>query len=101
MPKELIFPADTLFMQNNATKGAQDNSSLYTLGKTRKLGKRPATRIDAARMLKRRLKDAGLSDAFSPFFQSYRNYELPRERRNAGSGTADRRPRRQPNNEAL
>jgi integrase/recombinase XerD len=26
----------------------------------------PATRIDAARMLKRRLKDAGLSDAFSP-----------------------------------
>jgi hypothetical protein len=28
--------------------------------------KRPATRIDAARMLKRRLKDAGLSDAFSP-----------------------------------
>jgi integrase/recombinase XerD len=36
------------------------------LGKTRKLGNRPATRIDAARMLKRRLKDAGLSDAFSP-----------------------------------
>src|ERR1700761_2275106 len=36
------------------------------LGKTRKLGKRPATRIDAARMLKRRLKDAGLSHAFSP-----------------------------------
>jgi Phage integrase family len=35
-------------------------------GKTRKLGNRPATRIDAARMLKRRLKDAGLSDAFSP-----------------------------------
>jgi site-specific recombinase XerD len=29
------------------------------VGKTRKLGKRPATRIDAARMLKRRLKDAG------------------------------------------
>src|SRR3984885_11383598 len=38
------------------------------LGKTRKLGNRPATRIDAARMLKRRLKDAGLSDAFSPHF---------------------------------
>jgi len=36
------------------------------VGKTRKLGNRPATRIDAARMLKRRLKDAGLSDAFSP-----------------------------------
>ena len=35
------------------------------VGKTRKLGNRPATRIDAARMLKRRLKDAGLSDAFS------------------------------------
>jgi integrase/recombinase XerD len=32
--------------------------------KTRKLGNRAATRIDAARMLKRRLKDAGLSDAF-------------------------------------
>jgi hypothetical protein len=37
------------------------------LGKTRKLGKRPATRIDAARMLKRSLKDAGLSKAFSPY----------------------------------
>jgi integrase/recombinase XerD len=36
------------------------------IGKMRKLGNRPATRIDAARMLKRRLKDAGLSDAFSP-----------------------------------
>jgi integrase/recombinase XerD len=36
------------------------------LGKSRKLGKRSVTRIDAARMLKRRLKDAGLSDAFSP-----------------------------------
>jgi site-specific recombinase XerD len=44
------------------------NAPLFpiALGKTRKLGKRPATRIDAARMLKRRLKDAGLSDAFSP-----------------------------------
>jgi hypothetical protein len=29
-------------------------------------GNRSATRIDAARMLKRRLKDAGLSDALSP-----------------------------------
>jgi integrase/recombinase XerD len=36
------------------------------VGKTRKLGNRPATRIDAGRMLKRRLKDAGLSHAFSP-----------------------------------
>jgi integrase/recombinase XerD len=36
------------------------------VGKTRKLGNRPATRIDAGRMLKSRLKDAGLSDAFSP-----------------------------------
>jgi integrase/recombinase XerD len=36
------------------------------VGKTRKLGNRAANRIDAARMLKRRLKDAGLSDAFSP-----------------------------------
>jgi integrase/recombinase XerD len=36
------------------------------LSKTRKLGNRSATRIDAARMLKRRLKDAGLLDAFSP-----------------------------------
>ena len=44
------------------------NAPLFpiALGKTRKLGNRPATRIDAARMLKRRLKDAGLSDAFSP-----------------------------------
>ena len=36
------------------------------LGETGKLGKRPATRIDAARMLKGRLKDAWLLDAFSP-----------------------------------
>jgi site-specific recombinase XerD len=44
------------------------NAPLFPIavGKTRKLGNRPATRIDAARMLKRRLKDAGLSDAFSP-----------------------------------
>jgi site-specific recombinase XerD len=44
------------------------NAPLFpiALGKTRKLGNRPATRIDAARMLKRRLKVAGLSDAFSP-----------------------------------
>ena len=35
------------------------NSPLFpiALGKTRKLGNRPATRIDAARMLKRRLRD--------------------------------------------
>jgi integrase/recombinase XerD len=46
----------------------QPNAPLFPIapGKTRKLGNRPATRIDAARMLKRRLKDAGLSDAFSP-----------------------------------
>jgi integrase len=46
----------------------QPNAPLFpiALGKTRKLGNHPATRIDAARMLKRRLKDAGLSDAFSP-----------------------------------
>jgi site-specific recombinase XerD len=36
------------------------------LGKTRELGTRAITRIDAARMLKRRLKEAGLPDAFSP-----------------------------------
>src|ERR1700722_13745285 len=44
------------------------NAPLFpiALGKARKLGNRPATRIDAARMLKRRLKDAGLLDAFSP-----------------------------------
>jgi integrase/recombinase XerD len=44
------------------------SASLFPIavGKTRKLGNRPATRIDAARMLKRRLKDAGFSDAFSP-----------------------------------
>ena len=42
------------------------NAPLFpiAIGKTGKLGNRPATRIDAARMLKRRLKDAGLSDAF-------------------------------------
>jgi integrase/recombinase XerD len=44
------------------------NAQLFpiALGKARKLGNRAATRIDAARMLKRRLKDTGLSDAFSP-----------------------------------
>jgi integrase len=35
------------------------------VGKTHKLGDRPMTRIDAARMLKRRLKEAGLPEAFS------------------------------------
>jgi site-specific recombinase XerD len=46
----------------------QPNAPLFPIavGKTRKLGNRTATRIDAARMLKRRLKDAGLSDAFPP-----------------------------------
>ena len=39
------------------------------LGKTRKLGNRPVTRIDAARMLKRRLKDARVVGCIlSPFF---------------------------------
>jgi integrase/recombinase XerD len=44
------------------------NAPLFPIavGRTRKLGNRAATRIDAARMLKRRLKDAGLPDAFSP-----------------------------------
>lgn len=36
-----------------------------TLGKTRKLGGRPMTRIDAARMLKRRLKAAGANLQYS------------------------------------
>jgi integrase len=36
-----------------------------TLGKTRKLGRRPMTRIDAARMLKRRLKAAGANLQYS------------------------------------
>jgi integrase/recombinase XerD len=37
-----------------------------TLGKTRKLGARPMTRIDAARMLKRLLAKAGISVGYSP-----------------------------------
>jgi hypothetical protein len=46
------------------------NAPLFpiALDKREKLGNRPAIRIDAARMLKRRLKGAGLSDAFSPSF---------------------------------
>jgi integrase/recombinase XerD len=36
------------------------------LDKTGKLGSLNASRIDAARMLKRRVKETGLSDAFSP-----------------------------------
>jgi integrase len=36
------------------------------LGKTRKLGNQPMTRIDAARMLKRRLRDAGIIGDYSP-----------------------------------
>jgi integrase/recombinase XerD len=67
-------------------------ASLFPIAvdKTRKLGNRPATRIDAARMLKRQLKDAGLSDAFSPHsFRATRNYQFPGEWRNAGGGPAD------------
>jgi integrase/recombinase XerD len=37
-----------------------------TLGKTRKLGTRPMTRIDAARMLKRCLAKGGIVGAYSP-----------------------------------
>jgi integrase/recombinase XerD len=36
------------------------------IGKTRKLGNRPMTRIDAARMLKRRLRDTGIVGDYSP-----------------------------------
>jgi integrase/recombinase XerD len=37
-----------------------------TVGKTRKLGTQPMTRIDAARMLKRRLANAGIVGNYSP-----------------------------------
>jgi integrase/recombinase XerD len=70
------------------------NAPLFpiALGKTRKLGSRQATRIDAARMLKRRLKDAGLSDAFSP--HSFRatgitNFWRTEERWRSPSGSPD------------
>jgi site-specific recombinase XerD len=61
---------EELLEQYFETSGLRNrpNAPLFpiALGKTRKLGKRPATRIDAARLLKRRLRDAGLSDAFFP-----------------------------------
>jgi hypothetical protein len=46
------------------------NAPLFpiALGKTRKLGNRPATRIDAARMLKRRLRRRVVGCILSPFF---------------------------------
>jgi integrase/recombinase XerD len=70
------------------------------VGKTRKLGNRPATRIDAARMLKRRLKDAGLSDAFSP--HSFRATGITNFLENGGTlEVAQRDRRRQPDNQAL
>src|SRR3984957_20742705 len=53
------------------------------VGKTRKLGNRPPTRIDAARMLKRRLKDAGLSNAFFP--HSFRATGIRNFRQNGGT----------------
>ena len=37
-----------------------------TLGKSRELGSRPMTRFDAANLLKRRLKDAGIVGDYSP-----------------------------------
>jgi site-specific recombinase XerD len=63
----------------------QPNAPLFpiALGKTRKLGNRPATRIDAARMLKRRLKDSGLSDAFSP--HSFRATGITNHLENGGT----------------
>jgi site-specific recombinase XerC len=65
-----------------------------TLGKSRELGSRPMTRFDAANLLKRRLRDAGIVGDYSPHsLQGYRYHELPGKRRNSGGGPADRRPR--------
>jgi integrase/recombinase XerD len=48
--------------------GSESGSILFpaALGKTRKLSRRPPVRTDAADMLKRRLKQAGLPAHFSP-----------------------------------
>ena len=43
-----------------------DGDAYRTLGKTRKLGTQSMTRIDAARMLKRRLANAGIVGNYSP-----------------------------------
>jgi integrase/recombinase XerD len=54
------------YLEKSGLKNHPD-ASLFPIavGKTRELGNRPMTRIDAARMLKRRLKEAGLPCAFS------------------------------------
>jgi integrase len=72
------------------------------LGKTGKLSRRPLVRTDAADMLKRRLKQAGLPAHYSP--HSFRATGITNFLENDGtprSRPADRRPRRQPHYETL
>jgi integrase/recombinase XerD len=47
---------------------AEPDAPLFptAIGKTRELSRRPMTRIDGANLLKRRLKDAGISGEYSP-----------------------------------
>jgi hypothetical protein len=61
--------------------GAETGSLLFpaALGKTGKLSRRPLVRTDAADMLKRRLKQAGLPAGFQPWNRP------PRERRPEGA----------------
>jgi integrase/recombinase XerD len=78
----------------------QPDAALFpgAVDKTRELGARPMTRIDAARMLKRRLKEAGPPDAFSP--HSFRATGIMNYLKNGGilevaqriAGHADSRP---------
>jgi site-specific recombinase XerC len=71
------------------------------LGKTGKLSRRPLVRTDAADMLKRRLKQAGLPAHYSP--HSFRATGITNFLENDGTleAPAYRWPRRQPDDETL
>jgi hypothetical protein len=72
-----------------------------TGGRSRELGIRAMTRIDAARMVRRRLARAKVVGKYSPHSVSRdRINSLSRGRWNARTGTKYRRPHGQPSNEA-
>jgi Phage integrase family len=87
------------YLEKSGLRNRPDAPLFHAVGKTRKLGNRAATRIDAARMLKRRLKDAGLSDAFSP--HSFRATGITNFLENAGGGPADCRSCRYSDDQTL
>jgi hypothetical protein len=48
-----------------------------TFGKSRQLGSRPMTRLDAANLLKRRLRDAGIVGDYSPLLANANQIAVP------------------------